>query len=51
MHERIRLNFVRLNKMYKIFQNYPCSTVNWNSARHDADAFDYMTCRARTILK
>ena len=30
MHERIRLN-----TMYKIFQNYPWSTVNWNSASHE----------------
>ena len=35
MHERIRLNFVRLNEMYKIFQNYPWSTVNWNPASHE----------------
>ena len=35
MHERIRLNFVRLNKMYEIFQNYPWSIVNWNSASHE----------------
>ena len=40
MHERIRLEFVRLNKMYKIFQNYPWSTINWNSA---SDAFDCVT--------
>ena len=44
MHERIRLKYVRLNKMYKIFQNDPWSTVNWNSASHElyiSDAFDY----------
>ena len=33
MHEGIRLNFVRLNIMlfFLILQNYPWSTVNWNS--------------------
>ena len=35
MHEPIRLNFVRLNKMLKIFQNYPWSIINWNSASHE----------------
>ena len=35
MHEHIQLNFVR--EMFKIFQNYPWSTVNWiwNSARYE----------------
>ena len=35
MQERIRLNFVRLNKMFKIFQNYLWSIVIWNSAGHE----------------
>ena len=35
MHEQIGLNIVRLNKKFKIFQNYPSSTVNWNSAIHE----------------
>ena len=33
MHERIRLNIVRLNKMFKIFQSYSWSSIN--SASHE----------------
>ena len=35
MHERIGLNIERLNKKFENFQNYPSSTVNWNSASHE----------------
>ena len=48
MHERIRLNFVRLNKMYKIFQNYPWSTVNWNSASHELYRMHLIIWRVRS---
>ena len=35
MHKPIGLNIVRLNKKFIIFQNYPSSTVNWNSTIHE----------------
>ena len=35
MHEQFRLNFVRLDKMFKIFRNYPWPTVIWNSFSHE----------------
>ena len=35
MHEKIRLNFERVNKMFKIFQIYSWRNVNWNSTIHE----------------
>ena len=48
MHELIRLKFVRLNKMFKIIQNYPWSTIIWNSASHELQQMQLIIWRERS---
>ena len=48
MHEQIGLNIVRLNKKFKMFQNYPSSTVNWNSAIHELQRMYLIILRGRS---